>query len=383
MTKKLLVIIPDRLSVLIQKGEVVSRYYNPGNLFEEVHILMTNDDQPDLKLVQPMVGSARLFIHNHPEPKGFFKKTLGWTSVLIQYWLNQALKKIKEVSPDIIRCYGMHLNLAIGVYAKKKLNIPLLVSLHTHPVLDSHREMRSLKNKIIKSRELMLARNLKSVDLVLPVYQGIVDFIESIDVNKYQILYNAVDVNVQDTKTEFDSQDSFKMICVGQQIMNKNPENIIKAISYFNDVILDIVGMGKLNNNLRQLVNELGLNEKVKFISSIPHLELCKSLKYYDCMTTCIDCIGISKTVIEAFLVKLPVLINLNSHQQVPELKDSICLKVPNTVCGYVDGIKKLKKNKEVRIKLAEEAYTYAWEKWDPKKIEQQHIIVYKQHMQT
>ena len=44
---RLLVIIPDRLSLLVRKGEVTSRYYNPGNLFRHVDILMTNDDRPD------------------------------------------------------------------------------------------------------------------------------------------------------------------------------------------------------------------------------------------------------------------------------------------------------------------------------------------------
>jgi len=72
MTKKLLVIIPDRLSALIEKGEVVTRYYNPGNLFDEVHIMMTNDDKPDPKLVQPMIGKAKLFLHNISPPRSFF-----------------------------------------------------------------------------------------------------------------------------------------------------------------------------------------------------------------------------------------------------------------------------------------------------------------------
>ena len=40
--KTLLVIIPDRLTNLINKGEVTERYYNPGNLFDEIHLMMTS-----------------------------------------------------------------------------------------------------------------------------------------------------------------------------------------------------------------------------------------------------------------------------------------------------------------------------------------------------
>lgn len=45
MPETLLVIISDRLSHIIKKGELIDRYYNPGDLFKHVHILMTNSDR--------------------------------------------------------------------------------------------------------------------------------------------------------------------------------------------------------------------------------------------------------------------------------------------------------------------------------------------------
>ena len=65
MTRRLLVIISDRLSTLVHKGEVTQRYYNPGNVFEEVHILEINDDRPEAAAVQPMVGDATLDLTNN------------------------------------------------------------------------------------------------------------------------------------------------------------------------------------------------------------------------------------------------------------------------------------------------------------------------------
>jgi hypothetical protein len=64
--KRLLVIVPDRLSDIAGKGEVQPAYYNPGELFDEVHILMTNDDRPPIEPLQYMVGRAKLFVHNSP-----------------------------------------------------------------------------------------------------------------------------------------------------------------------------------------------------------------------------------------------------------------------------------------------------------------------------
>src|SRR5262245_5039355 len=61
---RLLVIVPDRVSEWLSKGEVISRYFNPGELFREVHILMINDDRPDVTLMQKLVGEAVLHLHN-------------------------------------------------------------------------------------------------------------------------------------------------------------------------------------------------------------------------------------------------------------------------------------------------------------------------------
>ena len=64
---RLLVIIPDRLYHIIAKGELQPAYYNPGEVFDEVHILMCNDDHPDVAALHYLVGSARLFLHNYPD----------------------------------------------------------------------------------------------------------------------------------------------------------------------------------------------------------------------------------------------------------------------------------------------------------------------------
>ena len=48
----LLVLIPDRLSDVVVKGEIEPAYYNLGQLFDVVHILMTNDDQPNSKVLK-------------------------------------------------------------------------------------------------------------------------------------------------------------------------------------------------------------------------------------------------------------------------------------------------------------------------------------------
>jgi len=106
MTKRLLVIISDRLSDLIRKGEMTPRYYNPGELFDEVHILMTNNDHPDPGMLQRTVGGAKLSIYNLPADKRLFIRSLGWQTFLMKNWIEEGLKIASHVSPHLIRVYN-------------------------------------------------------------------------------------------------------------------------------------------------------------------------------------------------------------------------------------------------------------------------------------
>ena len=81
----LLVIVPDRISAIVEKGEYQPRYYNPGNLFDEVHILMTNDDRVDPADVQRTVGDARLYLHNLPEDREHFTRGIQCDDSLLRY----------------------------------------------------------------------------------------------------------------------------------------------------------------------------------------------------------------------------------------------------------------------------------------------------------
>ena len=61
--KKLAVIPGDPIFKYHDKGEIKTRYWNPGDIFDEVHIvsLCDRDIAPDM--VQDLAGRARLYIH--------------------------------------------------------------------------------------------------------------------------------------------------------------------------------------------------------------------------------------------------------------------------------------------------------------------------------
>src|SRR6185436_8343846 len=174
--ERLFVIIPDRLSLLVNKGEVTPRYYNPGNLFREVHIIMTSDDRPDPAGVQLMVGDARLAIHNLPAGTDTFARSFGWRPALLRSWAAPAVQLATSAPPQLIRCHGNNLNAFAAFEIKRALGVPYIVSLHGNPDVDYNRGrlgrtwQRKLAGVAIESVEIA---SIKNADFVVPVYSPI------------------------------------------------------------------------------------------------------------------------------------------------------------------------------------------------------------------
>jgi hypothetical protein len=103
MPKRLLVIIPDRLKELVQKGEITERYYNPGNLFDEILLVKTIDDDVDIKDVQKMAGKAHLRMVDLPMPS--FKQSLGYQPWLLRKWVQQGIDLARDFNPLMIRAH--------------------------------------------------------------------------------------------------------------------------------------------------------------------------------------------------------------------------------------------------------------------------------------
>lgn len=378
MIKKLLVIISDRLSTLIQKGEVVPRYYNPGNYFDEVHIMMSNDDQPDAVSVQTMVGSARLYLYNHPEPFKFFKKTLGWQTFLMKAWVQEAIAKVNMIQPSLIRCYGMHLHSYLACQIKKSLKIPLLLSLHTNLdeslIIDG-----TVKSKILHFFLRRLEKKVyKECDLVLPVYKSIITYLIKRKIENYQVCYNFLNNEFLEKKENYVLSSSAKAICIGRQTKGKEPFHIISALKEVDNIIVTFIGDGEYHDQLIAHAKKEGVLHKTDFIKRMENSKLCKILKQYDFMVINTEYDELPKVILEAFLTGLPVLLNHRKKSSVPELTESICLRVDNSPQGYKEGLIRMIEDHSFRKNLAQNAYNIAHTQWNPNKCEEEYLSLYK-----
>jgi glycosyltransferase involved in cell wall biosynthesis len=377
MTKKLVLFVNDFLSVLANKGELIERLYNPGNLFEEVHIVLTNNDKPDADYIRKTVGEAKLYIHRLPPPS--FKYSFGWQPVFLYEWVNHAVALTKTIQPDLIRCQGFNVHTYLSGKVREATKIPAVVSLHGNPDVDYLRLCKTFRERYYVNRWKKLAESqLHSFDHVIAVYSPIQSYLEQKGISKYSIIYNIVGLGAQ-IKTDYSHQGPLKCISIGRQtIGQKDPRDIIRAISNLRDVNLYLVGGGDLHINLKDLVSELHLEDRVFLIPSLSNEEIMNTLKDYDVYIYNSINFEISKTVMEAALVGLPIIHNSRVPCLSNELEQLKILKVENSMDGYQMGIQLLLENQTLRKEMGQQSREIARNLWKPEIIEEKIVALYK-----
>jgi len=90
---RFLVFPGDPLKKYYAKGEVKERYWNPKNIFDEVHVISLCDDDIEPERVRDFAGKAQLFIHPIGRPN------------MRNYWRirQRALACCKHIKPDLHR----------------------------------------------------------------------------------------------------------------------------------------------------------------------------------------------------------------------------------------------------------------------------------------
>jgi glycosyltransferase involved in cell wall biosynthesis len=376
MKKKLIVFINDSLTILADKGELIENLYNPGDLFEEVHFFITNDDKPDLSQIKKTVGTADLYLHNLPPPS--FKRSLGWQPIFLRRWVKDAIDLTRLINPDLIRCQGFNIHTYLAGEVKEASNIPSIVSLHGNPDVDYLRLAKNKMEKFYISRWKKLAESkLTSFDHVIAVYSPVLSYLEQKKVRHCSVIYNIVGINAI-PKIDYTLYDRVKCVTVGRQNFDqKDQRDIIRAVAQLENVQLDLFGSGDLHDELDDLVKELNIEDRVFFDSGRSNEELMRTLKDYDIYIYNSINYEISKTVMEAALIGLPIIHNLRKPALSSELDQDYFYLVENSVDGYLNGIKDLSTNQSLREKIGHRAREAALQQWSPEMIENKIVALY------
>jgi len=374
MTLRLLVIITNRLSALATKGELIERYYNPGNIFDEVHIVMTNNDQVDPAVIQPAAGRARLFIYNLPAPTA--RQSAGWQKPLIEGWVQQGLALARTISPDLIKVHNNFIQGYLAYRIKQALGTPYVVSLHG--VWDKDDQIGFRNRALAFFRKKFERQCLENADAVVAVYSPILRYARAYGAKNLHLIYNFVAGDKIQVKADYSLHAPPRLLTINRQVKEKNPENILRAIQTI-DCQYDIIGRGELHEYLQAVAQEAGVSHKVRFIEALPNEQVCNSLKDYDLMVSHCDYWGTSKTVIEAGLAGLPVLLNHHPVEPIPEYTSGWIALCNNTPEDYRQAILGLLERQELRQQYGQKALAFARQNFAPEEMERKLAGVYRQ----
>ena len=238
---KLCVFPNDPIQAYYDKGEIKERYYNPQNIFSEIHFITLIDQDIEASKIQVVGGKAKIIIHS-----------VGKINIKNRNrQLEDVIAIIKEIQPDVIRAYNPFIEGWLAAKCAKELKIPFLLSLHTQ--YDGNRRILKKTNfkkyLALKYTEKFIEPYvLKSADKITAIYKIIEPYVLRHCHNKPEILHNKVDCEKFVNATALESLQKPLIISVGALIPVKNHECVIQS-------------MKNVNANLIMIENELLYNK--------------------------------------------------------------------------------------------------------------------------
>ena len=381
---RLLVCVPDRITDILVKGEYQPNYYNPGELFDEVHILMTNDDRPDLVALQKTVGRARLFTHNWPEDYAMPTMERSWlTPFRLRAWAKGGVKIARRIAPQLVRCHGADWNTYLASRIKAKLGIPYVTSLHINPDVNSVRRIQGHDLSPDQRRnnafyDYLERTALRNADLVMPVYKPILPYLDRLGVKRVEVCYNILNGPMLRQKTDYRLHDPVRVISVGRLFDDKDPTPIIEAVAALGNTHLTIVGDGAKRPALETMVQARGWRDIVDFRPAVANDELCAMLPDFDLFAIHSEYWEISKSLLEALLTGLPCIVSRRIGEPVPELQGDFGRLVDNTTAAFQAALAGLIGDDAARETLGRRAYAHAQANWSPARTEAKVVAIYR-----
>lgn len=342
--KKLLVFLTDPLKAFYEKGEVKPRYYNPGNLFSEVHFVSPAHLEIEPEKVQRLVGDARMVVH----PLGPSYYVAGFLP------FGRLATLVRAIEPSVMRAYDPGFRGSLAVCWGKRLGVPSVISVHAD--LDDQRQHE--KRAIHQLRRLLEHFSLRRADAVICVSRYLEPYAKKYGARRVVVIYNRVYTeqfadNCDCPHPKVQKAAGITIISVGRLVRPKYQECLIRAIQGL-DVRLTLIGDGMLLDHLRSLVHQLQMEDRVEFIRAVPYAEIPRYYHAADIFAIATHYEGFCIPVLEAMAAGLPVVVSRVGP--IEEIVGDAGFLVDNRPELFARALEKLVNDPELRIEMGERA---------------------------
>lgn len=359
----------DPILAYYDKGEIKERYFNPENIFKEIHIISLTDKEIGESEVKTIAGNATLKIH-----------AVGKINIKNRSSNTDRIKTlVKTINPDVIRAYNP---LLAGWFAAKcstELKIPMYLSLHTQ-----YDHLRNLNKKHNFKKYLTLKYTekfiepfvLKNAERITMVYSIIEPYVRKHGGKKPELLYNKIDYNRFSEAIARNDLPKPLIISVGRLIEPKYHQCLIKSMKDV-DAHLLIIGNGILYEKLSQLIIEMNLQNKITIKKAVPNSEIQNYYKAAQVFALAYDpeLEGLPIPVMEAMASGLPVVIPFPKDGYSDGLED-IAIFSERTPESFSRHINEVLANSKLHEKLSSRSLSKAKE-FDSEVIEKREAQIY------
>lgn len=304
-------------------------------------------------------------------------------------WFNKSFRRMFKEQYDIIHAHGNGPYSGLGLLVSKIKHVPFVMTFHTIHTLYTH---YIFGGKIIRPRqvEIFLRVFANRCNTVLTVSQKMTDELIKYGYKK-QIF---VTPNFLDLK-RFESlqkgflhklldlpEDTFLVTTVARLGKEKNIDFLIrvfkKVYTKNPNIHFVIVGTGPEKENLQMYAAGLGIADRTHFTGKISYDDMPKVYKGSDifAFSSVTESQGI--VVLEAATAGTVAIVNDDPAFANMVINDKTGYVLPLSEDEFADKILFLYKNKKKRNQMAKAAREYSISEFDPRKITQNLLDIYK-----
>ncbi len=247
---------------------------------------------PHAPIQQPQVPDLRLYRYAWSDGA----HTLGYMRTMQSdlalrsesYWLGPAMlsagvakvvREARRLHPDILHAHWLLPNGLIGAVASRLLGIPLVISVpgSDAQIANANPLFRGLARFAMRQASLMTANSADLRDAVAQLEPSVL--------NKFDLIVYGTDTTalkpdatgVAELRAQWAntvSRQPFVMLCVGRMVYKKGFDRLICALAdpalRTQEIVAVMVGEGDQKAEWQALAQELGVNDRLRWVGSVP-----------------------------------------------------------------------------------------------------------------